>query len=853
MPIKLPGRSLKAQLITLLFGFTAVAISVFGFLAVRAVLVSGDRTSNIAVDSRKAIVEQIMEQAATATADKNSRIFQDIASQSSSATTFAKSLFDHPANYPSTDWRFDAHVSKLPNGQYTNAASEASSVLVNPGVKLTSAIKHELELTAYLDGLLPQLLKNEPNIAAGYFIGAQGDVRYYPNIELAKITPPDFNTTQADFFTVGDPQHDPGRTLKWTSVYDDPAGNGLMITATNPIYTTAGAFMGVIGLDVTLGNIAKNIESYSPIESSYAFLMSNDGRAIALPATGYQDLLGRAPGKTEFGTDLSSVKGDFATILGHMKSGQPGFSSVTAGGTALYVAYAPIQNTNFSLAIVAREAVLLKVVSDLKAQVASSSSQVLYLRVLPAALILLLVVWVFGFLYIRLITDPIKQLTARTTLISKGDLNVEPAAVTADNEIGVLAQSFNHMVADLRTSRAQIAEQNQELLHNQQTRLKASINSLNVGFIMTDTPGRVILLNEAAREILTYGGLGLGDHPHRLPDAEHWTMSTITTRLGEKVAFTTIVERALETGKPVELKEVDFEGSILRIYVAPIVEHRSHGTEKLGAVILIEDITAVKMAERSRDEFFSIASHELRTPLTAVRGNAAMLAQIFGAKIKNQDFDEMVSDIHGASVRLIEIVNDFLDASRLEQGRIAYENQTLAVQNTIGEVVTEMANVAKEKGNQIKTTAAIKKLPPIYADPSRVKQVIYNLIGNAMKFTDDGTITLDGQVDGRLLKILVSDTGPGITPEKQHLLFRKFQQAGNTRLNHDASRGTGLGLYISKLLSEQMGGHIVLEHSKVGVGTTFSVSLPLASQSAGTPAAGPTPARQTRKRTPRPE
>jgi signal transduction histidine kinase/HAMP domain-containing protein len=819
MPISLPGKSLKAQLITLLFGLTAISIVVVAFLGVRGVLESGDRSGAISGDSHQKIVEQLMVQTVSATASENSLIFKHIQQDSATATEFTKSLFDNPAAYPAS-WRFDAHAIRLPTGQYANDASELSSVLVNPGVKLTAGVKHEFELTSYLDHLVPQILKNDANIAATYFIGPHGESRYYPNIGLAKITPPDFDASTQSFFTVADPAHDPGKTIQWTPVYDDPAGNGLMITATNPVYTNAGSFVGVVGMDVTLRDIAKNIEHYSPIESSYAFLTDDAGRAIALPAQGYQDLLGRAAKKDEFGTDLSGVKGDFAGVLRNMRAGKNGFSNVTAGGTALYVAYAPIGGTGFTLGIVGRQAVMLKVVHDLQSQVAASTRQVLLYRILPAAVILLVIVWLVGFVYIRLITEPIKLLTAKTARISHGDLDVEPATVHVSNEIGTLASSFNRMVTDLRDSRRQIAQQTQELLHNEQTRLKASINSLKVGFIMTDTSDKVLLLNDTAQNILGLEG--------------QWNFAAINGRLGEKIAFADIVHRALKASRPVELKEVDFEGSILRIFVAPILEHSSKSgatkaaTEKLGAVVLLEDITEVKQAERSKDEFFSIASHELRTPLTAVRGNAALLRQVFGDKLHNRDFDDMVGDIHSASVRLIEIVNDFLDASRLEQGRIAYEKQAFAIQDVIGEVATEIKAVAKEKGNHIKIAPDVAGLPPIFADRNRTKQIVYNLIGNAIKFTENGTITISAHAKGKQLKVLVSDTGPGITLEKQHLLFRKFQQAGNTRLTHDASHGTGLGLYISKLLAEQMGGGISLDHSKVGEGTAFSFTLPLA-------------------------
>jgi two-component system sensor histidine kinase ChiS len=116
----------------------------------------------------------------------------------------------------------------------------------------------------------------------------------------------------------------------------------------------------------------------------------------------------------------------------------------------------------------------------------------------------------------------------------------------------------------------------------------------------------------------------------------------------------------------------------------------------------------------------------------------------------------------------------------------------------------------------------------VRADQSRVKQILYNLIGNAMKFTQKGGVIINCLVQGGFVKITVSDTGPGISLEGQQLLFHKFQQTGDSIITRDSTRGTGLGLYISKLLIEHMGGEIKLEHTELGKGSVFSVTLPVA-------------------------
>jgi len=140
-----------------------------------------------------------------------------------------------------------------------------------------------------------------------------------------------------------------------------------------------------------------------------------------------------------------------------------------------------------------------------------------------------------------------------------------------------------------------------------------------------------------------------------------------------------------------------------------------------------------------------------------------------------------------------------------------------------------MAGLSREKNITLKFDHnTLGGRPNVYADSDRVKQVMYNLIGNAMKFTEHGAITVAIANLGEFLKITVSDTGTGISLEGQQLLFHKFQQTGKDILTRDTTRGTGLGLYICKLLTERMGGVICLEHSEVGKGSAFSFTLPIA-------------------------
>jgi signal transduction histidine kinase len=187
----------------------------------------------------------------------------------------------------------------------------------------------------------------------------------------------------------------------------------------------------------------------------------------------------------------------------------------------------------------------------------------------------------------------------------------------------------------------------------------------------------------------------------------------------------------------------------------------------------------------------------------------------------------MIDDIHTSSIRLISIVNDFLDVSRLEQGKLKLNIQPFDICDVVKDVIFEMTELAREKHNQLDMKSPSKPIPKVFADKDRVKQILYNLVGNAMKFTNNGNISLSVSLTDKIVKILVTDTGPGISEQNQQVLFHKFQQASDNILTRSSSQSTGLGLYISRLLANKMGGEVKLESSILGKGSTFSYSVPI--------------------------
>ncbi|HSX30273.1 MAG TPA: ATP-binding protein [Candidatus Saccharimonadales bacterium] len=451
-------------------------------------------------------------------------------------------------------------------------------------------------------------------------------------------------------------------------------------------------------------------------------------------------------------------------------------------------------------------------------------SPVLLVSLFIAAAAALVTVGVY--LLNRQIIGRISELSGAMTRVAIGDLT-QVVTVRGSDEIGKLTQNFNHMTKQLGAAYRNLQTSNQ-ISKQEQAKLAASINGLRQGFILLDADNVITLANGVAQDMVR-------EQTDHRPLA---VLEDVIQVLPQDLNLLAQIQQIHKTKIPTKLPNLALRGRFLNFYISPVVSEES----VIGCVLLLEDVTEERILARSRDEFFSIASHELRTPLTAIRGNASMMLDIYKAVLEREDMQEIVEDIHQSSMRLIDIVNDFLDISRIEQGKISFIYEDVELDKIVEAIIYEMRAVLQEKHLSLSfNKKTLGELPKVWADKNRLKQIIYNLVGNAAKFTDKGGITINAVVEGDLVKVLIIDTGRGISLDNQKLLFHKFQQAGGSLLTRDTTRGTGLGLYISKMLAENMGGHLALESSTENQGSTFSITIPLATSKHAAAAKQPTP------------
>jgi CheY-like chemotaxis protein len=251
--------------------------------------------------------------------------------------------------------------------------------------------------------------------------------------------------------------------------------------------------------------------------------------------------------------------------------------------------------------------------------------------------------------------------------------------------------------------------------------------------------------------------------------------------------------------------------------------------QKRAADELVEARRAAEAANRAKTEFLANMSHEIRTPLTAILGYAELLRDDGDLARAPERRLDTIDTIQGAGQHLLTVINDILDISKIEAGKMTVEAVETPIVSVLHEIESLMRPRAAEKG--VTLTARLETPLPerVMSDPTRLRQILVNLVGNAVKFTEAGSITVAARAEkragGERLTIEVEDTGPGLTGAQVARIFSSFGQADASVTRRHG--GSGLGLAISHRLAQLLGGSVALLRTEVGKGSCFALELPL--------------------------
>lgn len=393
------------------------------------------------------------------------------------------------------------------------------------------------------------------------------------------------------------------------------------------------------------------------------------------------------------------------------------------------------------------------------------------------------------------------------------DWSIVPLRESGDRVTGLLAIATE--VTDRVLSQQRI-EELADAAARRAAELEAVFTSIPVGLAIHAKDGTIAQMN-ATGERLTGGPIAADQSIGEVADSVGVRYPDGALAPPEELP----VPRALggETVTGVELMTETPEGS--RYFLSGAAPIRDAAGEIVGAVVSFNDITPLKQLEQMKDEFISIAAHELRTPLTAIKGYTDLLDRRMSIQAGRDRDRQSLAIIRRQTDRLTSLVNEMLDVSRIEAGRLLlnYEHFDLTV--LVQEVVTNLRPSTDAHRFTIEAEPGIE----IEADATRVEQVLINLISNAITYSPEGgDVAVRVWRDGGTAKIAVRDTGVGIAPDELPHLFERFYRA--PRAGVMRSGGMGLGLYISNEIVHRHGGTIAVESAE-GAGSTFTVTLPL--------------------------
>jgi signal transduction histidine kinase len=409
---------------------------------------------------------------------------------------------------------------------------------------------------------------------------------------------------------------------------------------------------------------------------------------------------------------------------------------------------------------------------------------------LALTIALMLTIIGLGIFIARQITHPLQELVSTAQAVTSGDLG-RRSQVKATDEVGILSHSFNEMTEHLIDL--------YDAVHIEASKRAAIVESIADGVVVCDPDGRVLVMNRAMRVLL---GLSEGQAgPHHFEDVPLQPLEETVMAFGDD-----------RTPDLFRLRDY-----IVRIIAAPVL---SDEQARLGDVYVLQNLTSEVAIDQAKTNFIATISHELRTPLTVLGGSSELLLRGLAGQI-NDEQRTLIESMRKHTLSMTALLNNVITIAGLESGTLVIELEPTRLHDVLDEVLWGYRPALSAKGLDLSVSMP-DSLPEVLADSAQLRNVLNQLLDNARRYTQAGTISISASQQGDCVRVDISDTGPGISPELCERLFSRFSR-GSDGINSN-ERGMGLGLTIAKLLIERQGGAIWLEQTS-DCGSTFSFTL----------------------------
>ncbi|MBI1394496.1 MAG: response regulator [Betaproteobacteria bacterium] len=699
---------------------------------------------------------------------------------------------------------------------------------------------------AQVDPLLASIRQASPMIVQTYLNTHDSLNRIYPYFDVTSQYAPRMDIPSYNFYYEADAAHDPARRVVWTDAYLDPAGAGWIVSAIAPVYR--GDFLeAVVGLDVTIASIVQRVLRLDIPWGGYGVLVSENGTVIALPKRGeaewgvseltthdYQTAVLKDTLKPD---DFNFLRSPRLRALGQVvAASDTGIAAISFGGDKL-LTWSKIPEARWKLLLIVPKDHVYSVVDALRER----SRTIAWTMV--AGLVVFYAIF-FTWLYRRAqresckLTQPLVALNDVIRRIGGGDYEhvAQDFAIQELDQSGKLAVAMGHTMGET-VRRLEAAEQ-----QARQTGERLAMVVKATGQAVWDWDIVADRVYRSAQHEALFGtsfdesesvptALGRTIHPD---DATRVT-GALAARLVDGQVFDEEFRVRRPDGGYIWIRSVgqatlDPDGRPARMVgsVADITARKAE-EEQVRAAML-----AAESANRAKSEFIANVSHEIRTPLNGIIGMSELLADTSLDPTQR----EYVDAVEYSGRHLLAVINDILDFSRIDAGSVSLELQTMDPRACVADVTRLLGPVAAEKELALELHVAPDVPARIRGDAFRLRQVLLNLVGNAVKFTRQGRVAVAVSHQGRTgqghrIRFEVSDTGVGIPDDKLGSIFDAFGQADSSVTRRFG--GTGLGLTISERLVRLMGGRIDVT-SRVGAGSVFGFSAVF-----GEPAEGDVP------------